>query len=60
MNRIVAAAAITVAIWGITRWLEQRSARMPAAPHNPTETWENEGGAVSSPPAWTQSSQAPH
>jgi hypothetical protein len=59
MNRIVAAAALIVAIWGIKRWLDQRSARIPIAPHNPHETWENEGGAVSNPPAWTQSSQAP-
>ena len=59
MNRIVAAAALAVAIWGIKRWLDQLGARMPIAPHNPTETWENEGGAITSP-AWTQSSQAPH
>ncbi len=59
MNRIVAAAALTVAIWGIKRWLDQRSAQLPTAPHNPHETWENEGGTVS-PAAWTQSSQAPH
>ena len=59
MNRIVAAAALTVAIWGIKRWLDKHSAPMPIAPHNPTETWENEGGTVSNP-AWTQSSQAPH
>ena len=60
MNRIVAAAALTMAIWGIKRWLDQRETRIARAPHNPTEAWENEGGAVSNPPAWTQSSQAPH
>jgi hypothetical protein len=59
MNRIVAAAAVIIAIWGLKRLFDQPSARSPIAPHNPHETWENEGGAVPSE-AWTQSSQVPH
>ena len=58
MNRIIAAAALSIAVWGLARWLDRRYARARPEPHNPTERWENEGGAVSSP-AWTQSSQAP-
>jgi hypothetical protein len=58
MNRIVTAAAIAVALWGLKRWLDQGRARSPIAQHSPTETWENEGGAVSSR-ARTQSSEAP-
>jgi hypothetical protein len=57
MNRIVAAAALTVAVWSLTRGPDRRYVRAHSEPHNPTERWENEGGALSSP-AWTQSSQA--
>ena len=49
MNRIVAAAALAVGLWGLKRWLDQRYVRIPPTPHNPTETWENEGGALLSP-----------
>ena len=49
MNRIIAAATLTVALWGLKRWLDRRYVRIPQAPHNPTETWENEGGALLSP-----------
>lgn len=58
MNRIIAAAALGFAVLGLARWLDRRYARVHPEPHNPTERWENEGGAVSSPP-WTQSSPAP-
>jgi len=57
MNRIVSAAALTVALWGLARWLDRRYVREHADPNSPTERWENEGGPVSSP-GWTQSSQA--
>ena len=49
MNRILAAATLTVALWGLKRWLDARYVRIPRAPHSPTETWENEGGALLSP-----------
>jgi hypothetical protein len=57
MNRIIAAAAVTLAVWGVTRWLGRWHARNRPEPHSPTERWENEGGALSSP-EWTQSSKA--
>ena len=57
MNRIIAAAAVTIAVWGLTRWLGRQFVRNRPEPHSPTESWENEGGALSSP-AWTQSSRA--
>jgi hypothetical protein len=57
MNRIIAAVALTVAIWSVARWLDRRYAAHQSEPHNPTERWENEGGALSSS-AWTQSSPA--
>jgi hypothetical protein len=57
MNRIIAAAALAAAVWGLARWLDRRYARLRKEPHNPTERWENEGGALTSP-EWTQSSQA--
>jgi hypothetical protein len=59
MNRIIAAAAVTIAVWGLTRLLGRRFVRNnPEQHHSPTERWENEGGALSSP-AWTQTSKAP-
>jgi len=61
MNRIVSAAALTVALWGLARWLDRRYVREHADPNSdpnsPTERRENEGGPVSLP-GWTQSSQA--
>jgi hypothetical protein len=57
MNRIVAAAALGVAVWSLVRWLERSYAPAHREPH-PAERWENEGGAVSSA-SWTQRSQAP-
>ena len=47
MNRIIAAAALTAALWGLKRWLDQRYVQIGHTKHNPTETWENEGGALS-------------
>ena len=49
MNRIIAAATLTIALWGFKRWLDHRYVRIPPAPHSPTESWENEGGALLSP-----------
>jgi hypothetical protein len=55
VNRIIAAAALAAAVLAIARWLDLRYARVPAEPRDPTESWENEGGAVSFP-SWTRSS----
>ena len=58
MNRIIAAAAVAIAVWGLTRLLGRQFVRNHPEPHSPTERWENEGGALSSS-AWTQTSKAP-
>jgi len=58
MNRIIAAAVLTVAIWNLARWLDRQYARAHPELRDPTERWENEGGALAST-AWTQGSQAP-
>jgi hypothetical protein len=46
MNRILAAAALAVALYGIKRWIGQRSTQIDQRHRNPTESWENEGGAL--------------
>ena len=50
MNRIFAVVALATAVFGLKRWLDQRYLRVPQRPRNPTETWENEGGAVAPHP----------
>jgi hypothetical protein len=57
MNRFIAVAALTGAVWAVAHWLDRRSARTHLEVRNPTERWENEGGALSSP-EWTQSSES--
>ena len=47
MHRIIAAAALAAARWGLKRWLDHRYVQIGHAARNPTETWENEGGALS-------------
>jgi hypothetical protein len=49
MNRIIAAAALTAALWALIRWLARRRVPIADATRDPTETWENEGGALSLP-----------
>ena len=46
MNRIITAAALTVALYGVKRWFDRRNFQLRVAPPNPTESWENEGGAL--------------
>jgi len=55
MNRIITAAALGVVVWGLARWLHRRYVPVRSKHSDPTESWENEGGSVSSP-AWMQSS----
>ena len=59
MNRIVTAAALAAALWGFKRWLDQRYVRAPALVRNPTESWENEGGALVTHPARFDAPQVP-
>jgi hypothetical protein len=47
MNRIIAAAALTAALWALKRWLARRRVPNAHATRDPTEAWENEGGALS-------------
>jgi len=48
MHRILTAAALVAALWGLKRWLDHRYVQVGHAARHPTETWENEGGTVSS------------
>ena len=57
MNRIIAAAALMAAFWGLKRWLDHRYVQIGHAARNPTETWENEGGALPPHPAGFETSQ---
>ena len=50
MHRIITAAALAAALWGLKRWLDHRYVQIGHTARNPTETWENEGGAVSATP----------
>jgi hypothetical protein len=47
MNRIIAAATLATALWAVKRWLDHRYVQIGHTVRNPTETWENEGGALS-------------
>jgi hypothetical protein len=58
MNRVIAAAALAAAAWGVKRWLDQRYVQIAPAQRNQTETWENEGGALSPHAAGTLSTHA--
>ena len=46
MNRVIAAAALAATVWGVKRWLDHRYVQIAPGARNPTETWENEGGAL--------------
>ena len=46
MHRIITAAALMGILWGLKRWLDHRYVQGEHAARHPTETWENEGGAV--------------
>ena len=50
MHRIIIATALAAALWGLKRWLDRRYVQVGRATRNPTDTWENEGGAVSANP----------
>jgi hypothetical protein len=58
MKSIIAAAALGAALWGLKRWLDGRYAQIGHTVH-PTETWENEGGALPPHPAGHETSQVP-
>ena len=47
LNRVIAAAAVAATVWGVKRWLDHRYVQIASAARSPTETWENEGGALS-------------
>ena len=59
MNRIIAAAALAAALWALKRWLDRRYVQIGHAARNPTETWENEGGALSPSSPEFEPSRAP-
>ena len=46
MHRIITLAALAAVLWGLKRWLDHRYVQIGHAARSPTETWENEGGAV--------------
>jgi hypothetical protein len=54
MKRIIIAAALAAAFWGYRRWLAREAAQ--STPH-PTESWENEGGALAPNLAGFETSQ---
>jgi flagellar motor component MotA len=58
MKRILAAAVLAAAIFGIKRWMDQRYPRIAQRHRNPTESWENEGGALQADPAQFETPQA--
>ena len=53
MNKTVitfaAAAATLAASWAVLRWIDGRYARLPRHARKALESWENEGGTLSSP-----------
>jgi hypothetical protein len=59
MKRIVVAAAMAAAVWGLRRWIDYQRARMTRMPAHSTESWENEGGALEPHPAGIETSQVP-
>lgn len=59
MKSIIAVAALGAAIWGLKRWLDRRYVQIGHTARNPTETWENEGGALHPHPAGPETSQVP-
>ena len=59
MKRIVFAAALAAAFWGLQRWLDRGRRRAAQATLHPTESWENEGGALAPNPAGLETSQVP-
>ena len=59
MYRIFTAAALAASLWTLMRWLDSRTARTLRAPRAPTESWENEGGALAPHPAGLETSQVP-
>jgi hypothetical protein len=54
MNRtvitIAAAAATLAASWTVLRWIDGRYARLARQPRKALESWENEGGTLTSLP----------
>lgn len=46
MHRMITATALAAVLWGLKRWLDHRYVQVAHAARAPTETWENEGGAV--------------
>ena len=59
MKRIVAAAAVAVAVWGIKHWYTYHRNRTSKAARHETESWENEGGALAPHPMGLETSQVP-
>ena len=59
MKRIVAAAAVAVAVWGIKHWFDHYRRRAASSPHHDHESWENEGGALAPHPMGLETSQVP-
>ena len=57
MNRIITAAALTVALYGVKRWIDRRYLQARPALPNPTESWENEGGSLRSRKVGAQSAE---
>lgn len=58
-KRLVTAAAMAAAVWALRRWIEYYRARTARLPAHPTESWENEGGALAPHPAGLETSQVP-
>ena len=59
MKRIVFAAVLAAALWGLQRWFDGGRRRSAQAKVPPTEFWENEGGALAPNPAGLETSQVP-
>jgi hypothetical protein len=59
MKRLITAAALGAALWGIKRWLDQPYVRAPQVTHHPTESWENEGGALAPRSEPAEATQVP-
>jgi hypothetical protein len=59
MKRIVTAAALAATFWALKQWLEYRYSRNPRGSREPTESWENEGGALAPHPSGLETSQVP-
>jgi hypothetical protein len=59
MKHIFIAATLATAFWGLTRWLGRRHGQFAKSTRYPTESWENEGGALARNPADVEAPRVP-